>query len=59
MKKFLKIRGTANNNHHNTNNTEILDVEGYLLFPKVVGAGGGGGGEKITLMNLISFGLNC
>jgi hypothetical protein len=25
----------------------------------VVGAGGGGGGEKITLMNLISFGLNC
>ncbi len=27
MKKFLKIRGTVNN-------TEILDGEGYLLFPK-------------------------
>jgi hypothetical protein len=37
MKKFLKTRGTANNNHHNTNNTEILDGEGYLLFPKFGG----------------------
>jgi hypothetical protein len=49
MKKFLKTRGTANNNHHNTNNTaEILDGEGYLLFPKF-----GGGELLLQLKSLI------
>lgn len=52
MKKFLKIRETVNNNHHNTNNTEILDGEGYLLFPK-------GGGDYINELDRFWVSINC